>query len=89
MLYAVQGPAPERDSSLILSMQLMELCKASGCRGSGDGCYGLQDYFPVAPWRSSATKTSQEKLSRLQLNKVGGMQVHTNTRGESTTDLVR
>jgi hypothetical protein len=60
-----------------LSMQLMELSKASGCRGSGDGYYGLQDYFPAAPWRPSAAKTFHEKLSRLQLNKVRGVQDHT------------
>jgi hypothetical protein len=30
MLYAVQGPTSERNNSLTLSMQLVELCKASG-----------------------------------------------------------
>jgi hypothetical protein len=60
-LYTVQGPAPERNSSLTLSMQLVELCKASGRGGSGGGCYGLQDYFSIAPWRSNAAKTFQGK----------------------------
>jgi hypothetical protein len=49
MLYAIQGPAPERNNSLTLSMQLVELCKASGHCGSGSDYDGLQDYFPVAP----------------------------------------
>jgi hypothetical protein len=48
MLYAVQGLAPERNSSLTLSMQLMELCKASGRCGSGGDYDGLQDYLPAA-----------------------------------------
>jgi hypothetical protein len=41
MLYAVQGLAPERNNSLTLSMQLMELCKASGRCGSGGDYDGL------------------------------------------------
>jgi hypothetical protein len=57
MLYAVQGPAPERNNSLTLSMQLMELCKASGRCGSGGDYDGLQDYFPAAP---SAFKHSKD-----------------------------
>jgi hypothetical protein len=43
------GAASERNSSLTLSMQLVELCKASGRCGSGGDCDGLQDYLPVAP----------------------------------------
>jgi hypothetical protein len=49
MLYAIQGPAPEQNSSLTLSMQLVELCKANGRCGSGGDCDGLQDYLPAAP----------------------------------------
>jgi hypothetical protein len=49
MLYAIQGPAPERNNSLTLSMQLVELCKVSGHCGSRSDYDGLQDYFPVAP----------------------------------------
>jgi hypothetical protein len=49
MLYVVQGPAPERNNSLALSMQLMELCEASGHCGSGGDYDGLWDYLPAAP----------------------------------------
>jgi hypothetical protein len=61
MLYAIQGPAPKRNSSLTLSMQPVELCKASGCCGSGGDYDGLQDYLSAAPWRSSTAKTIQGK----------------------------
>jgi hypothetical protein len=64
MLYAVQGPAPERNSSLTLSMQLVELCKASGRCGSGGDYDGLHNYLPAAPWRSSTSKTFQGKTPK-------------------------
>jgi hypothetical protein len=78
MLYAVQGPAPERHSSLTLSMQLVELCKASGHCGSGGGCDGLQDYLPAAPLAFKHSKyDSRRRSARLQTEIAEDMQAHT------------
>jgi hypothetical protein len=78
MLYAVQGPAPKRNSSLTISMQLVELCKASGRCGSRGGYDGLQDYFPAVPLAFKHSKhDSRRKPPRLQLEKAENMQAHT------------
>jgi hypothetical protein len=66
MLYAVQGPAYERNNSLTLSMLLVELCKASGRCGSGGDCDGLQDYLPAAPMAFKHSKDdSRRRYTRL------------------------
>jgi hypothetical protein len=68
MLYTVQEPAPERNNSLTLSMQLVELCKASERCSSGGDYDSLQDYFPAAPLALKLSKDiSSKKLPRLQL----------------------
>jgi hypothetical protein len=78
MLYAVQGTAPERNNSLTLSMQLVELCKASGRCGSGGDCDGLQDYFPTAPLAFKHIKdNSRRRSARLQPETAEDMQDHT------------
>jgi hypothetical protein len=77
MPYTIQGPAPERNSSLTLSMQLRELCKASGRCGSGGDCDGLQDNFPAAPLAFKHNKDdSRRRSARLQTETAGDMQVH-------------
>jgi hypothetical protein len=64
MLYAVQGPAPKRNSSLTLSMQPVELCKASGRCGSGGDYDGLQDYLPAAPLAFKHSKDDPRKKTQ-------------------------
>jgi hypothetical protein len=67
MLYAVQGLAPERNKSLTLSMQLVELCKASGHGGSRGDYDGLQYYLPAAPLAFKHSKDdSRRRYARLQ-----------------------
>jgi hypothetical protein len=78
VLYAVQGPASKRNSSLTLSMQLVELCKASGRCGSGGDCDGLQDYLPAAPLAFKHGKgDTRRRCARLQTRTTTDMQTRT------------
>jgi hypothetical protein len=70
MLYAIQGAVPERDSSLTLSMQLVELCKASGRRGSGGGYYGFQDYLRGAPLAFKRSKDVPGETSKAAVKQI-------------------